>query len=230
MRDDHKADLMARLKDDPAPEVRAEAAAVFENVKDDDVVAALVDAAKDDDDGLVRAAALKAVVKLKIDETDAMVCDLMMNDPDERVRDRAVRSFKGSKRRVALDCLKKRLLTEEKSDAVRKSTLKAIYASPDDYAPKVLCDAVGPFVRMYIDEVPVHKQPDSDAYDIVKHQNNRDFENTHDCAKRALSQGGHSCWGKWYLADWVERMGGNAFKPTCKGMDPANAGQVISFE
>jgi len=227
VREEHQDLLLDRLANDPAPEVRAEAAAVFENVKDDAIVEALVKAAKDDEDGLVRAAALKAVVKLKIEETDAMVCDLMMNDPDERVRDRAVRSFKGSKRDVALQCLKKRLLTEEKSDTVRKSTLKAIYASPSDKAPGILCNAVGPFVRMYVDEVPVHKQPVSDAYDIMKHQNNRDYENSHDCAKRALAMGGHSCWGRWYLADWVERTGGSAFKPTCKGMD--NPG-VISFE
>ena len=143
------------------------------------------------------------------------------------VRDRAVRSFKGSKRPEALKCLEKRLRTEEKSDTVRKSTLKALYASPSDQGPKILCDAVGPFVRMYIDEVPVHKQPDPKAYDILYHQNNRDYENTHDCAKRALGQGGHSCWGRWYLADWVEQTGGDAFKPTCKGMDKPGE---ISFE
>lgn len=225
VREAYRSQLLAALGSDPAESVRADVAATLENEKDEGVVAALVKAAREDDSGLVRAAALKAVVKLRIDETDAMVCDLMMNDPDERVRDRAVRSFKGSKRKVALDCLKKRLLTEEKSPKVRESTLKAIYASPDDLAPRILCDAVGPFVRMYVGEVPVHKQPG--GADILKHQNNRDYENTHDCAKRALAQGGHSCWGRWYLADWVERTGGNAFKPTCKGMDKPGE---ISFE
>ncbi|MFK7926855.1 MAG: HEAT repeat domain-containing protein [Myxococcota bacterium] len=220
----YRADLLDRLVNDPAPEVRAEAAATFENEKDDGVVAALVKAARDDADGAVRAAALKSVVKLRIDETDKMVCDMMMNDPDERVRDRAVRSFKGSKRRVALDCLKKRLLTEEKSGMVRESTMKAIYASPDPYAADILCDAIGPFTRMVVGELPVHKM---EGADIVKHQNNRDFERSYECVQKAVRQGGYSCYGRYNLADWLERLGGKAFKPTCKGMDKPGE---VSFE
>lgn len=226
VRDTYRTQLLERFTEDESPEVRAEIADVFANDEDETVVASLVKAAREDADGGVRAAALKSVVKLRLEETDAMVCDLMMSDPDERVRNRAVRSFKGSRRKLALDCLKKRLMTEEPSAMVRESTMVAIYSSPPgDYANKILCDAVGPFVRMYVDEVPVHKQPP--GADILKHQNNRDYPNTHDCAKRALRQGGHSCWGRWYLADWVEQMGGDAHKPTCKGMEePA----VITFE
>lgn len=216
--------LLGRLTSDPDAKVRAEAALAFENEKEGGVVSALVKAARDDTDGLVRAAALKAVVKLRIDETDKMVCDMMMNDPDERVRDRAVRSFKGSKRRVALDCLKKRLLTEEKSGLVRESTMKAIYASPDPYAAQILCDAIGPFTRMVVGDLPVHKM---EGADIVKHQNNRDFERSYECVQKALRQGGYSCYGRYNLADWMERLGGKAFKPTCKGMD---APGEISFE
>lgn len=222
-RDDHTDLLLGRMKSDPDAAVRAEAAALFENVSDQPVVDALVTAARGDEDGGVRAAALKAVVKLKLEETDAMVCDLMMNDPDERVRDRAVRSFKGSKRREALDCLKKRLLTKEESPKVRESTMVALYASPDPYGPKILCDAVGPFVRMYYGDVDYHKLS---GVDIMKHQNNRDFDNSYDCVQKARRSGGHSCWGKYYLAVWTNDLGGKAHKPTCKGMEPA----VIAFE
>jgi hypothetical protein len=223
-RDEYTELLLQVVASDPDPTVRAEAVLLFENVTDKKVVDALLVAAKGDADGGVRAAALKAVVKLKLEETDALVCDMMMNDPDERVRDRAVRSFKGSKRREALDCLQKRLLTREESDTVRESTMKAIYASPDPYAPKILCDAIGPFVRMNVGELPVHKMSGAD---IVKHQNNRDYENSLECVQRALRQGGYSCWGRWYLAQWTVDLGGKAFRPTCKGMDPP---EVITFE
>lgn len=224
VRDEHTDLLLGVLHNDADPKVRAEVASMFENSTEDKVVKALLDAAKNDADGLVRAAGLKAVVKLKLEETDAMVCDMMMNDPDERVRDRAVRSFKGSKRPEALACLKKRLYTREESDTVRESTMKAIYASPSDIAPKILCDAIGPFVRMNVDEIPVHKMSGAD---IVTHQNNRDFENSYECVQKALRQGGYTCWGRWYLANWMEKLGGDAFKPTCKGMA---APEVISFE
>ena len=225
VRDEHTDELLNLLKTDKEPTVRAAVAEMFENVSDQPVVDTLVKAATDDEDGGVRAAALKAVVKLKLEQTDAMVCTLMMDDPDPRVRDRAVRSFKGSKRPEALECLKKRLLTEEKDDRVRASTLKAIYSSPSDKAPKILCDAIGPFVRMYVKELPVHKMTGAD---IVKHQNNRDYENSYACVQKARQQGGYTCWGKWYLADWFEQLGGKAFKPTCKGMDAP--GEIIFEE
>ncbi len=223
VREEHQDLLLGRLTGDPDPMVRATAAEVFENSTAEPVVDALVKAATDDADGGVRAAALKAVVKLKLEKTDDMVCRLMMEDPDERVRDRAVRSFKGSKRRRALDCLEKRLLTEETSPKVRDSTMKAIYASPDEHAPKVLCRAIGPVVRTYVKDVPAHKLS---GVDIVKHQNNRDFDNSYDCVQAALRQGGYSCWGRYYLADWFERLGGKAFKPKCA----ADGGTVVSFE
>lgn len=218
VRDEQRALLLARLVDDPDPSVRAAVAETLENSEDPTTVKALVKAAGDDADGQVRAAALRAVVKLRIPETDQMVCTAMIEDPDERVRDRAVRSFKGSKRPEALACLERRLKTHEASAVVRESTLTAIYASPNPKAPKILCDNVGPFLRMYVDELPVTRM---DGADIMKFQNNRDYENSLACVQRARSQGGYSCWAQYYLAVWANDLGGSAHKPTCKGMEPA---------
>lgn len=216
VRAEHTELLLGILQSDPEPTVRAAVAATFENADDPPVVQAMVTAARDDADGEVRAAALKAVVKLKLPETDKMVCDAMMNDPDERVRDRAVRSFKGSKRDEALDCLERRLKTREDSATVRESTMAAIYASPTDRAARILCDNIGPFLRMYVRELPVTRM---EGADIVQYQNNRDHERSYECVQRALGQGGYSCYGKYYLAVWMNDLGGKAFKPTCKGME-----------
>jgi HEAT repeat protein len=216
VRADHAELLLGRLTAEPQPSVRAAIAEVFENATEPAVVQALVQSARNDPDGEVRAAALKAVVKLRIPETDAMVCDAMMNDPDERVRDRAVRSFKGTKRDEALDCLERRLKTREDSALVRESTLTAIYSSPSDRAARILCDNIGPFLRMYVGDLPVTKM---DGADIVKYQNNRDHERSFECVQRANAQGGLSCYGKYYLAVWINDLGGKAFKPTCKGME-----------
>jgi hypothetical protein len=208
--------LLDRLTTDPDPTVRAAVAEVFEGATEPPVVAAIVKAAREDQDGLVRAAALASVVKLKLPETDAMVCDAMMNDPDERVRDRAVRSFKGSKRDEALDCLERRLTTREDSPLVRESTLTAIYSSPTDRAAKILCDNIGPFLRMYVGDLPVTRM---EGADIVKYQNNRDYERSYECVQKAMSQGGYSCYGRYYLAVWMNDLGGKATKPTCAGME-----------
>jgi len=216
VRAEHADLLLGALASDAEPSVRAAVAQTLENSEEPPVVQALVKAARDDADGEVRAAALKAVVKLRIPETDQMVCDAMMNDPDERVRDRAVRSFKGSKRDAALDCLERRLKTLEESPTVRESTLTAIYASPTERAARMLCDNIGPFLRMYVKELPVTRM---EGADIVKYQNNRDHERSFECVQRALGQGGYSCYGKYYLAVWMNDLGGKAFKPTCKGME-----------
>ncbi|TVQ90117.1 MAG: HEAT repeat domain-containing protein [Deltaproteobacteria bacterium] len=210
-----KQDLLLRsMANDPAPEVRAAIAKVFEGAEQPEVVSAITKAAREDEDGGVRAAALKAVVRLKIPETDAMVCAAMLDDPDARVRLRAVRSFKGSKRDVALDCLERRLKKHEEDAEVREATMKAIYASPSPRSPKILCDNIGPFLRMYVKDLPVTRMQGAD---IIKHQNNRDFENSYDCVQRARAQGGYSCWGRYYLAVWTNDLGGKAHKPTCKG-------------
>lgn len=214
---DEKIPLLLKvLTGDPEPSVRATVAQVFEGAEQSEIVSALTKAAREDADGAVRAAALKAVVRLKIPETDEMVCEAMLNDPDERVRLRAVRSYKGSKRDVALDCLEKRLKQREDDSGVREATLEAIYSSPNPRSPKILCENIGPFLRMYVGDLPVTRM---DGADIIKYQNNRDYENSYDCVRRAAAQGGFSCWGRYYLAVWTNDLGGKAHKPTCKGMD-----------
>lgn len=214
-RDTHEALLLKVLNTDPHPPARAAAAKVFERSKSEPVVAALLARLADDDDGGVRAAALKSVVKLKLDTTDEMVCKAMMDDPDERVRDQAVRSFRGSKRSVAIQCLKKRLLTQEDSSIVRASTLNALYRSPSDEAALVLCHAIGPFLRMYVKTGIADSLP---AVNIIEQQNNRDFERSYECVQKAIRQGGYSCYARNHLGQWMNELGGKASTPWCPGM------------
>lgn len=214
-RDEQLPVLLDRLANDASAVVRVAAAESLNRIEDKQAVAAIVKAATDDADGAVRATALKAVVKLKLPETDALVCKAMMDDPSEEVRIRAITSFKGTKRSEALACLKKRLYADEESPAVRTAVMKAIYASPSDEAAKILCDAIGPFLRKY---VTTQIAENMDGVDIVTHQNNRDPDNSYACVAKALSQGGYSCYARNHLGRWFNRLGGKASEPWCPGM------------
>ena len=221
-RDSHEELLLDVLKSDIHAPARAAAAKVFERSKSEPVVAALLDRLANDEDGGVRAAALKSVVKLKLDTTDDMVCKAMMEDTDERVRDQAVRSFRGSKRSVAIQCLKRRLLTKEESAVVRASTLNALYRSPSDEAALVLCHSIGPFLRMYVKTGIADSLP---AVNIIEQQNNRDFERSYECVQKAIRQGGYSCYARNHLGQWMNELGGKASTPWCPGMVKNGAGE-----
>ena len=214
-RDNYQDLLLDRLANDEHAPVRAAVADIFGGSKDEAVVAGLLRALEEDKDGGVRAAALKSVVKLRLDQTDAMVCSAMIDDPDERVRDRAVRSFRGSKRSKAIQCLKKRLLTKEDSTVVRASTLEALGRSPSDEAALVLCNSIGPFLRMYVVDGIAESLP---AVNIIETQNNRDFERSYECVQKAIRQGGYSCYARNHLGTWMNELGGKASTPWCPGM------------
>jgi hypothetical protein len=207
--------LLKALQEDAEPGVRAAAAGALTGRKDKEVEPIVVKAALEDTDGGVRAAALGAVVKKKSSRTDDMVCKMMMDDPDERVRDVAVRAFHGTKRASAIKCLQARVMKEEDSSMVRDSLFKALGASPSDRAALVLCEAIGPVMRMYVTD---KLQDHTPGTNIIETQNNRDWERSFDCVKKALSQGGYSCYARNHLGHWMNTLGGKASTPRCPGM------------
>jgi hypothetical protein len=120
-----------------------------------------------------------------------------------------------SKRKRSIQCLKKRLLEEEPSGAVREATLAALGASPSDHAAEVLCDAIGPFLRLHVRDQIADRIPGAN---IIEVQNNRDFERSYECVGKALRQGGYSCYARNHLGHWYKRLGGKASTPWCPGM------------
>lgn len=206
--------LIALLSDADAG-VRQAAAEALSGHKGREVVSAVSRVAKEDADGAVRAAALQTLVDMKIPETDDLVCKAMLDDPDERVRERAVRAMHGTKRVSALACLQARMDRYEESGAVRKAVLEALGASPSDRAAQMLCDHIGPWLRMYVkDEI-------ADRIEgalIIEAQNNRDWERSYECVAKALQQGGYSCYARNHLGHWMNELGGKASTPWCPGM------------
>ena len=208
-------DLLAEDKD---PVVRAAAAEALRGVEDPAIVAKVLKAAVEDSDGLVRAAALRSVVKLRLPETDMMLCQAMLEDPDEVVRDTAVRAVKGTTRDRPLGCLNQRLKMKDESLTVRSSTLKALVASPSDKAALMLCDSVGPYLRMYAKDEAGWKEI-LQTTNIMEAQNNRDYERSYECVGKALRQGGYSCFARNYLGHWATDLGHKGVKaPRCPGM------------
>lgn len=210
----YKATLLALASGDSAPEIRAAAAKGLHPFKDDDaVIAALVKLAESDQDGTVRGTALQALKTAQAPQADGMICQAMMEDESPDVRQRAVLAFRGTKRPEAVSCLRTRALTEEESGQVRSALLTTLKSSPSDDAAQVLCDAIPQWVKWYgVDDMP-DKVPGAD---IIKVQNDRDWEKSYACVQKAYARrGGYSCYGKRYVGWWFEQLGGSAHVPKC---------------
>ncbi|MBW1877220.1 MAG: HEAT repeat domain-containing protein [Deltaproteobacteria bacterium] len=214
--DAHVPVVIGLLGEDRDPAVRAAAAEALKGRDSPEVVAALVRAVQEDVDGGVRAAALGGMAKLGHPETLEAACQALMTDPDARMREAAAKAFHGTRRPEAIACLRERLLTHEESGAVRVATVAALGASPRDEAADVLCEAIGPVLRLYVTaEIPAQDIPGAD---IAKAQNDRDWERSKPCVQRALQQGGYSCYARNYLGFWYRELGGKASMPWCPGM------------
>jgi hypothetical protein len=214
--DDHVGVLIGLVQEDADPSVRAAAAEALKGRDAQEVVSALVRAVREDPDGGVRAAALTGMAKLGLPETVEAACQALMDDPDPRMREAAAKAFRGTLRPEAVACLRERLLTYEESGPVRVATVAALKASPADEAADVLCEAIGPVLRLYVtEEIPAQDIPGAD---IARAQNDRDWERSKQCVGSALRQGGYSCYARNYLGFWYRELGGKASMPWCPGM------------
>lgn len=213
--EEHVDLLITMLTTDKEPKVRAAAAKSLRGRKDAKVISAIVKAVKNDDAGEVRASALSSMNRKSSPEVDEMMCKAMLDDPDEAVRLAAVKLAKGTKRKATLECLSKKSKQEEESGAVRSQMLETLKASPSPLAADILCDAIGPWSRMYIKDKIFNQIAGSD---IVKAHNDRDWERSYQCVQRALNSGGYSCFARNYLGHWMNTLGGSAATPWCPGM------------
>jgi len=211
--------LLELLKSDPEAKVRAAAAKSLIGRDSEAVIETVAKVAVEDAEGEVRAQALNAVVKLRLPQTNKMVCTAMMDDPDSVVRLNAVKAIRGTKKPDLVKCLEQRLLTKEEDGQVREATIKALGASPSDDAALVLCNAIGPVLRMYVTGEGNQVAQEVMGGDIIKAQNDRDWERSYDCVVKARRQGGFSCYSRNYINWWYNQVSGESVKvPWCEGM------------
>jgi HEAT repeat protein len=211
---DQIVDLLKGEKDNV---VRAAAAKALRGNKDEAVLAAMRTAASSDEDGAVRGEALLGLKQAGVEGADELLCTAMLEDPSPEVRRRAVMSFKGTKRADAIACLRKRALTEEPDPGVRAALLKVVKSSPKKAAKKILCDAIPFWARTYMQEELPPKVPSAD---IIKAQNDRDWENSYDCIGKAYrSSSGYSCFARLYVGFWYREVGGSSHLPNCPGYE-----------
>lgn len=212
----HTATLLTILKDDADAAVRAAAAKGLHGLKDDAVVAAMQAALGGDPDGSVRGEALLGLKKAGAEGIDDLICKAMMEDESGEVRKRAISAYRGTKRPEAIACLRERALTLEEDPAVRAALLTAIKSSPKKEAKQILCDAIPFWVRSYMQEELPPKIPSAD---IIKAQNDRDWDQSFECISKAQRAGGYSCFGKLYVGHWFREVGGTAYLPNCPGYE-----------
>lgn len=213
--------------------VREAAAVALLHRKQDAAVPVLVAAATKDPDAKVRSAATITLGTFERADADVGICTALLEDPEESVRAAAVTAFTKARRKDVVACMKKRLLKEEPSEAVRAGVIQGLKAARMDEAKAVLCDAMGPYVRMYVKdgELPGEASPS----DIVRAQNEVDWERSYACVQKAIAHGGHSCYGRYHLTFWLNELGGKSSLRRCPGMPKegeasGGGGTEMSFE
>ncbi len=198
-------------------QLRAAAAKGLGGHKDKPIVNALIELATKDKEGEVRAAALVAVKSSGASKAQDMVCKAMIEDESPIVRMAAVRSFKGTKRESAIECLRKKAFIEETDAGVRDALLSVVKSSPKDSAAAILCDAIPYWMRTYVKTDIPDKIPGTM---IVKTQNDRDWERSYECFERAYKKStGYSCFAKMHVGLWFREVGGKPYVPSCPGYE-----------
>ena len=197
--------------------IRAAAATGLHGSKKKDVVAALMTAAKGDASGDVRAAAMTSVRPSGGPEVRTLLCEAMMKDPEPAARAAAVRAFHGTTRDDEVACLRDRTMALEEDATVRQTLLEALKSSPRDTAALALCDGIAFWMKSYVGDKLPENQPDKD---IIKAQNDRDWERSYQCVGKAYkSIGGATCYARAYTGWWYRELGGSAFIPKCPGLE-----------
>ena len=206
--------LVKLMQTDADPDVRAGAAWALGGLAraDASLVAPLSTAATEDKEGAVRAAALFSARQNPDRAAADLACKLMLSDPDETVRKAAVSSFKATKNPEDLACLRKRMLTEEESAEVRLAMIEVVKGSPSDESGKILCDSIPFWLKTYLKQGLPENVPGTD---IIRAQNDRDWDNSYTCVQKALGGSGYSCYARQYSAYWMNELGGKASVPKC---------------
>jgi hypothetical protein len=230
--------LLDTLANDASPEVRVAALKALRGQDSEVTTAAMRKAYAEDQDGVVRLEALRVINDGHPDDRDELICGAIMDDPAPEVRMAAIGMYKGTKREVALSCLRKRAFTTEEDGKVRQKLLDILGSSRADEAADILCELVPVWLAEYAADDIIYK---IDGLKVMEAQNDRDWERSLECAQRAYAKRGKmDCYGKQYIAHWVRELGGSAHPPPCPKTDGEAAvykqaagtggAGVISFE
>ncbi len=228
--------LLDSLANDAAPQVRSAAAQALSGQEGEQIQAALRRALAEDSDGAVRLQTLQMLNRARVEDRDELICSAIMDDPAPEVRITALGMYKGTKREPALACLKKRAFTPEEDGEVREKLLEILQSSMADEAAGILCDLVPYFLEHYAADDIIYKIP---GMLVMEAQNERDWRSSLACAQKANAQRArYDCYGKQYIAHWVNELGGKAWPPPCPKTDgdaavykqAAGGSGVISFE
>lgn len=210
------------LESDPEPKIRAAAASALFGQKVAD--AALAKAAIEDKDATVRGAALAAWHVGKPENFAEVACKMLLTDPEPAARLAALGEMKATRDPALLTCLRTRTATEETSPEVRAALLRTLASSAAPEAAQTLCDAIPDWVRMYVKDASP-----AEGDDILKAQNDRDFEKSYECVQAAVRKaGGYTCAGRAYVGAFFRELGGKGPVPNCGG-GPARASNEIVF-
>jgi hypothetical protein len=251
-----RARLVTAAAGDTDPAVRAAALSVFRNTKDAGEITqvsgwladnadatvraaaaqalfgqpsaadAMKTAITKDADPAVRSAALTTYPSLEAADLDAVACAALLGDAAPEVRIAALGTMRATRDAEQLACLKERALKPEDAPEVRAALLKTLAGSAAPEAAATLCEVIPAWVKAYVKD-----DPPGEGDDILRAQNDRDFERSYDCVGAAVKQGGgYTCAGRAYVSAFYRDLGGKASVPTCgAGGAPRAASNEVVF-
>ncbi len=215
--------LTEMLAKDADPSVRAGAAGAL--LGQATAASALRSAVGSDPAANVRGAALETYHSLHPADFDAVVCAALMADPEPAVRIAALSTLRATRDPEQLACLRQRATTAEPAPEARAALLRALGSSSAKEAADILCDAIPGWVKAYVKDAPPAEEDD-----ILKAQNDRDFERSYDCVQAAVRQsGGYTCAGRVYVTGYFRGLGGKSAMPGCAGGGQRPASNEIVF-
>lgn len=210
------------LTSDPDPAVRAAAAGALHGQPSAE--AALRTAITTDTEPVVRAAALATYPSFQPADLAAVTCKVLLEDASPEVRVAALGSMRATRNAEQIACMRRLATTPEASPEVRAALLKTLGSSRAPEAADVLCHAIPSWVKAYVaDTAP------SEGDDILKAQNDRDFQRSYECVQAAVkSSRGYTCAGRAYVGSFFRELGGKASVPTC-GAGAGRASNEVVF-
>lgn len=178
---------------------------------------ALTDSSED-----VRAAAMSSYAVHSKNKSEEILCKAMMEDESSKVRAAAVKAFRKTTSVSAIRCLREKSMTLEEDRDVRAAildSLKMAEGAAEKPAYTVLCDAIPFWLRNYVTDKLPEEDPETD---IVKMQNDVDYQNSEKCFAQAYSQRkGLTCHATKYISWFYAQVSGqkDLYVPACPG-DP----------
>ena len=213
-------DAISELFEDSNPDVKSAVLEALARHQTEKAARVLIKEGMADSNEQIRAAATTAYGQHAGKNAEQLLCEAMKNDASAKVRAAAIKGLRKTESVTAIRCLREKAMTLEEDRDVRAALIDVLRMAQGDAEPAanaVLCDAIPFWLRSYVTDKLPEEDPETD---IVKTQNDVDFQNSEKCFAAAYKQRkGYTCHAEKYIS-WFYKQVSNQeslYVPKCPG-------------